>query len=289
MVGCSLSGQELLDGTTFASPWWSLLPLSERDKEEMLKQFSYSLTLLQRDAQRVRSTKQPEQPLNPLLCRFEAVDASHPLLCSIRLTAWRHWDKLLFLTLLWSLLSYAYYRVQRWRQHRQAHLPLVKEVQQRIRSVAGEPVVIDHLRDDLWFKGDLAVWQRVVEDIDRDTRVELAKVRAGNVMREAWRWVGKPPPPQQRQPPPASSATSSPPPSLPPLPDAASSLPPPALLFATQPSVAPALFGSDFGRLAEDGGASHARRGAAPSASPVQPGDDANPIAASLFSKCAIS
>ena len=254
---------------TFASPWWGLLPVSERELQSMNDQFQYSLQLLQRDQQRVRSTLHSKDPINPLLCRYEAVDARHPLLCSLRLTAWRHWDKLLFLTLLWSLFYYAYTRLQSWRRRARAHRQLAAEVKQRIRERAGEPVIMDHLRDELWSEGEPEVWQRSLDLIDRDTRVEGVKVRVGHVMREAWRWVGEQP---------AATAPHAIPSSA-----AASRTAPPSSLTSNQPSVAPASFGTHVSSSAEGGGVASAEPAA------LSAKQQASTTASSWLSTCRIA
>ena len=252
---CRLTGQQLLDGTTFASPWWSWRELTELELAALKEQFYTGLELLTEDRETVLSSFNISRPTPLLSARFEAVTGSHPLLCSLRLTAWDNRGKLLLLTLAVSVLQYAHYRIRRWLRRRADQQQMVALVRQRLSSHPDSAIAVDHLRDDLWtqphdghrFPRDAELWQRVEAEVNGDSRVESTRSRVGNIHREAWRWVGPPPPPAKgtadaagMKPSPLPQPHSSTPRTAQPAP------PPPQQLPSSQPTVAASSFGEEF-------------------------------------------
>ena len=258
-----LTGSELSERADWALPWWrSLLrPAAEEDVQRLREQFLYALRLLREDSREVevdepeladdsedgqppdapeaisRSPSAASSGQRGLRSRYTAVTGSRPLLCQLRLTAYEHAGQLLLLALLWSALSYLYWRWQRERWRGSAHRRLLEAVRAELRRRANEPVAIDHLRDELWFKQDEVVWQRVVADMDADARVTATRAQLGHLFRECWLWVDqsaaaqrRPQQAQQAQQPPQPLPAASPAPSAPPT------------LASTQPSTAASAY-----------------------------------------------
>ncbi len=190
-----LTGAELLDSIKFASWWARAVPSaslpSEAHKKEALEQFSHAMQLIEHDTQAVNVTRAPHREADVLTSFYAALkDGNHPPLCSLRLTAWQNKGKLLLFGLLWCAGSYLYFLAQRWLWKRRARPLLRKLVIGALQSRAPEAVAVDHLRDELWHDQDGAVWERVKDDIDVDSRVQPAKTRFGHIARDSWLWVG---------------------------------------------------------------------------------------------------
>ena len=188
-----LTGQQLLHTINFV-PWWEALlksaPRTESEKDEALKQFVFAMRLIEQDAQSVNVTHKPVHDEDILHTSYTAISGNHPLLCHLRLTAWQHKGKLLLSSAVWCAAYYLYSLVQRWLWRRRVRPLLRQRVIAMLQERAGEAVAIDHVRDGLWHKQDSTVWERVVADIDADTRTAPCETKFGFITRQCWRWVG---------------------------------------------------------------------------------------------------
>ena len=189
-----MTGEELLQSMKFV-PWWEQLlksagPPTESEKEEALKQFVYAMRLVEQDTLSANVAHRPIHDMDVLNTTYAAVSGTHPLLCSIRLTAWQHKRNLLLAGLAWCAASYLYILGQRWLWRRRVRPLLRRRVIAMLQDKAGQAVAIDHVRDELWLGQDSAVWERVVADMEADTRAAPLQSKFGQISRPSWRWVG---------------------------------------------------------------------------------------------------
>jgi len=188
-----LKGNELLAAMKFV-PWWEALlrstPPTEAEMDEALKKFVYAMRLIEQDTHAVNVTDKPIRDEDILDTTYTAMSGNHPLLCSLRLTAWRNKGKLLLSGLAWCGAYYLYALAQRWLRRRRARPLLKQRVIDLLQQRVPEPVAVDHVRDELWQGQDGTVWEWVEEDINADSRAQNCRVKFGEIHRDSWRWVG---------------------------------------------------------------------------------------------------
>ena len=188
-----LTGQQLLESIKFV-PWWEQLlkatPPTEAEKEQALKQFVYAMRLIEQDTQSANVTHKPIHDVDVLNTTYAAVSGNHPLLCSLRLTAWHNKGKLALSGLVWCAAYYLYTLAWGWLWRRRLRPLLRQRVIAILQERAGEAVAIDHVRDHLWLGQDSSVWEWVVAEIERDSRVQPGQSKFGQVFRPSWCWVG---------------------------------------------------------------------------------------------------
>ena len=188
-----LTGQQLLESIKFV-PWWEQLlksaPPTSAEKDEALKQFVYAMRLIEQDTQTANVTHKPARDVDVLSTEYVAVSGTHPLLCSVRLTAWQNKGKLLLFAVGWSAAYYLYSLTQRWLWRRRVRPMLRQRVISMLQERAPKAVAIEHVRDELWQGQDSSVWERVMADIEADTRTEPCNTKFGQISRPSWRWMG---------------------------------------------------------------------------------------------------